>query len=135
MGLKLIPWKGISGIRFGDGRKKLIEMIGEPTETSRRRGGIVEDSYLRGPRAIFISYDGGKVVSIGFSGSDTDLDGWDYYGKTYEFIDRRFMRYDPQDVEGDLLVKDLGLKFSMVRDRCYMISLCKKGYEDELIWI
>ena len=135
MGLRIVPREGISGVNFGDRRSDLLDRLGNPQDTSRKPGGTVEDMYVVGSRVLFLSYDSGKLISIGLSGSDTDLDGWDYYGKTYEFIDRRFMKYDPQDVEGDLLVKDLGLKFSMVRDRCYMISLCKKGYEDELIWL
>lgn len=134
MGLRLIPWKGISGIKFGEGRKKLIEVLGDPTETSRKIGGIVEDSYLRKQISVFISYDRGQVVSIDLSGMDTDLDGLDYYGKPYEFIRRRFIKYNPEDVNGDILIRKLGVKFSMVGGRCYMISICKKGYEDKLLY-
>ena len=123
--IKIIPGVG-AGIAFGTRRSNMIskDLLGAPSDTYRLKNGIILDRYeYPNGKILNLMYSDGILISIGITGYGTSLFGNDFFRESKNLIIKFFKKYDPEDDLGDVLIKDLGLKFriGLGTNRCYEI--------------
>lgn len=125
MDLKIVPGVG-AGISFGTKRSNMIseDLLGTPSNTYRIQNGIILDRYdYPNGKTLNLMYVDGLLVSIGITGYGTSLFGKDFFRESRDSIIKFFKRNDPEDDFGDVLIRDLGLKFriGLGTNKCYEI--------------
>ena len=125
MDLEIVPGVG-AGIAFGTRRSNMIskDLLGKPNRTYRFQNGIILDRYeYPNGKTFSLMYGDGILISIGIAGYGTSLFGKDFFRESKNSIVKFFKKYDPEDDFGDVLIKDLGLKFriGLGTNRCYEI--------------